>query len=643
MHRFLLTLLFVATSSLMSFGQVANPQGFFLNDAVPKNATIPPSVDAEKPTDDPTVTVNVDASNVIAPVSKYIYGHNSNIYMTQMVNQTKLINHIKELEPNVIRFPGGNLSSIYFWNSEPGSPPADAPAKLVDGATGQEKDAGYWFGKNTADWTMSLDNFYAMLETTGNTGMITVNYGYARYSTAEDPVAAAAHLAADWVRYDNGRTKFWEIGNESNGNWQAGWRINTANNKDGQPQIMQGTLYGEHFKVFVDSMQAAAAEVGSTIYIGAQLLQEAPAGWWSDTDKNWNSGVFQKAGSTPDFYIIHSYYTPYNTNSNASDILSSATTVTGDMMTYVKTAIQNAGLPAKPLALTEWNIFAVGSKQMVSYVSGMHATLVLGELIKNQYGMASRWDLANAYENGNDHGLFSQGDEPETSTPKWNPRPSFYYMYYFQKYFGDNMVNATVTGSMDVIAYASTFESGESGIVIVNKGSSAKVVEVNVNNYGFGDHYYWYSLTGGNDNGEFSRKVYVNGATTTFASGGPANVTTINAKKAAIGAGILVAAPAKSVQYILIEEGENVILGMEDDDSPLQLFPNPSDGTFRIDLQSEQYTSMHIRDVQGREVHRQSIPPGQSVVTASFKLPSGMYLVTLNGNRRSKISKILIR
>ncbi|MDV3197476.1 MAG: hypothetical protein Q8884_02725 [Sweet potato little leaf phytoplasma] len=35
-----------------------------------------------------------------------------------------------------------------------------------------------------------------------------MNYAYARYSTAADPVAAAAHLAAEWVRHDNGRTKY---------------------------------------------------------------------------------------------------------------------------------------------------------------------------------------------------------------------------------------------------------------------------------------------------------------------------------------------------------------------------------------------------------------------------------------------------
>jgi predicted ABC-type ATPase len=56
-----------------------------------------------------------------------------------------------------------------------------------------------------------------MLQQTGNEGMITVNYAYARYSTSANPVAAAAHLAADWVRYDNGRTRYREIGNENDG------------------------------------------------------------------------------------------------------------------------------------------------------------------------------------------------------------------------------------------------------------------------------------------------------------------------------------------------------------------------------------------------------------------------------------------
>lgn len=65
-------------------------------------------------------------------------------------------------------------------------------------------------------------------------------------------VASAAHMAADWVRFDNGRTKYWEIGNENFGDWEAGYRINTANNHDGQPEFATGLLYGQHLKVFAD-------------------------------------------------------------------------------------------------------------------------------------------------------------------------------------------------------------------------------------------------------------------------------------------------------------------------------------------------------------------------------------------------------
>jgi hypothetical protein len=72
---------------------------------------------------------------------------------------------------------------------------------------------------------MTVDNYYTVLQQSGATGLITVNYGYARYGTSANPVAAAAHLAADWVRYDKGRTTYWEVGNEIYGTWEAGYRI----------------------------------------------------------------------------------------------------------------------------------------------------------------------------------------------------------------------------------------------------------------------------------------------------------------------------------------------------------------------------------------------------------------------------------
>jgi hypothetical protein len=211
----------------------------------------------------------------------------------------------------------------------------------------------------------------------------------------------------------------------------------------------------------------------------------------------------------------------------------------------------------KPVALTEWNIFAVGSKQSCSFISGMHAASVLGEMARDGYSMAARWDLANGYDNGNDHGMFNKGDEP--GVPKWNPRPAFFYMTYFQEFFGDHVVS-TVSDNDEVVAYASTFGSGEMGVVIVNKGVSEQIVKLEPVQFGCGDRYYMYSLTGGDDNGDFSQVVYVNGHGPDYAIGGPIHdFEDIEAAAYPVGDIIQFVSPGRSVQYILIEAGDHII------------------------------------------------------------------------------------
>jgi len=232
-HTTLVSILWlIATAPL--FGQ--GTEDGFLNDFVPKTATPPPYQEKEKTSSAATLTVTVNVNDTLGKVSSYLYGNNANLWMGQMVTppDTNLIKYIRLLSPHIIRFPGGNISSIFFWNADADNSPNDVPDSLFD-PSGNKIKAGYWYGKNIADWTLSVDNYYQMLNLTGSMGMITVNYSYARYGTGPDPAATAAHLAADWVRYDNGRTKFWEIGNESAGAWQAGYEIDTAENKDGQP------------------------------------------------------------------------------------------------------------------------------------------------------------------------------------------------------------------------------------------------------------------------------------------------------------------------------------------------------------------------------------------------------------------------
>ncbi|TWJ02340.1 hypothetical protein JN11_01312 [Mucilaginibacter frigoritolerans] len=534
---------------------VASTQGFFLDNWTAKTWTDPAtSIGVSKPSAIGAVNVTVDLSQITTKVSKLIYGNNTNPYMGQYVTEPVLMNNITALSPNILRAPGGSLSDVYFWNADGVNvtAPADAPATLLDN-TGTASAANYWFGNNTQTFTVTVDNYYKVLAQTSSTGLITVNYGYARYGTSAHPDQTAAHLAANWVRYDKGRTQYWEVGNECYGNWEAGYRIDVTKNQDGQPAIITGTLYGTHFKVFADSMRAAAAEVGNTnIKIGIVLTSSSDVSNNAGVS-NWNANVLAAAGNTPDFYVVHNYYTPYAQNSTAAIILATPQT-TSAMMSWINTSVQTAGVSAKPVAMDEWNIQAVGSNQDVSNIAGLHATMNLGEILKNKISMASRWDLANGWGGGDDQGMFNIGDEPG-GVAKWNARPAFYYMYFFQKYVGDRVVASSVSGNSDIVSYGSSYTSGEAGVILVNQGSTDHTVAVTFKNFLAGSNYYYYVLNGGTDAVPFSRQVQVNGSgPANGISGGPAGFATMAPLSASISGGINVVVPAYGAVFLVADK-----------------------------------------------------------------------------------------
>ncbi len=531
--------------------------GFFLDDWQPKTFVVPDHVDGIQIYSTPTDTVNIDLNKVVAKVPKYLFGNNANQWMGQIVDQSSLMGYIKDMNPIVIRFPGGSISDMYFWNSPVNTPPADVATTLynTDLTSRSVSTTDYWYGTNSGSWTISLDNYYALLQQTGSVGMITINYAYARYGKGTTPVQTAAHLAAEWVRYDKGRTKFWEIGNEDDGTWEAGYKINLSDNQDGQPEIISGTVYGQHFNVFADSMRHAALQVGTSIKIGAQVIGSGPS---NTVDQEWNSNLFTAIGNAADFFIVHHYYSPYHQNSTSSVILQSAIDETNGITTYLNSSVSQAGAQMKPIALTEYNIESEGSKQKVSAVAGMHAVLTIGEVLSNNFGETSRWDLANSWDTGNDQGLFNNValSDVEPGASPWNPRPAFFYLYYLQKYLGDRLVSTTLSPAVsDLNAYSSTFTSGEAGTIIVNKGVATHTVLININHFNPGTEFYWYNLVPGIDNGEFSSQVIVNNTNPTGSTGGPLNYASIKAFSVPITSGSFeISVPPRGVVFLVVQK-----------------------------------------------------------------------------------------
>ena len=118
---------------------------------------------------------------------------------------------------------------------------------------------------------------------------------------------------------------------------------------------------------------------------------------------------------------------------------------------------------------------------------------------------------------------------------------------------GDRLVSSTSSSSA-IVSYASSFTSGETAVTLVNKSGGAASVEVKVQNFRKGNNFYWYTLNGGTDNGEFSRNVQVNGSGSSSASGGPSSYKTINPYAAATANGIRISVPARSAVFIVIEK-----------------------------------------------------------------------------------------
>jgi hypothetical protein len=529
---------------------VSSTMGFFLDNWQTKTYVAPQYTESGVASNPETI-VTVDAANVITKIPLTIFGHNANNWMSQMYNEPVFVNHLTNLQPNVIRFPAGSGSDAFFWNCNKDQPPSDAPTRLRKADGTYQTTNLYTYGKSADNWQATVDDYYSVLLQSNSDGLITINYGYARYGTGPDPVASAAHLAADWVRYDKGRTKYWEIGNENYGDWEWGYRIDLDANKDGQPEYITGDLYAKHFKVFADSMKTAALQTGRTICIGAVMYESSPQSWQTTTTQTWNTSMIPEANNEPDFYIGHNYITPYGENSDASTVLNSALVVPGQMITFMKSEfVRNSGT-VKPIILSEWNMWAQDSKQQVSNTSGTFAVIVQAEALKNGFGLTSRWDLYNGWSNGNDMGLFSAGDEPGVT--RWSPRPSFYYMYFFQKCIGDRLVNSTVSGSNYVKAYASTYTSGQGSVALLNTSATAQNVQVKFKNFRMGSRFYWYTMEGSNDNGEFSRKVFVNASGPGGVAGGPSDYENLKARSALTSKGIILTVPAWSAVFIMVD------------------------------------------------------------------------------------------
>ena len=503
-----------------------NP-GFFLDDwKEKKNPKIKFSDQIINIYDSPTVYGEIDFSEPLTKISKYVYGNNLGHWTNRkFLNNDKFILNFKDAGFNVVRFPGGNASNDYFWDAENiGQCPEGTPNIIYK--SDFQKTTSPKLG-NQGTFRTRPEDYYNFLMRSKSTGSICVNYSYALYSEIEDEnerVNKAAEYAASWV-YDanikrNLNIKFWEIGNENWGKWQAGYNVKDRG-------IINPKKYGEHCRIFIKKMKA----VDPTIKVGVVGYQKPKTR--DPVQKKWNELVIPEVIDVADFYILHDYYAKYGAILQPKEMLAAIDT-TYSHIKVVNQIIEKYTDKEKgylPIALTEFNTRSNASISKndgatnVSHCSGIFFAHAIGEIIRQGIGMAMMWDIENGYKDGHDHGMFASSKE---NGLEWlSPHPSYYHFYFYNKIFGDSYYESLSTSS-NIRIHSSTFSTGEAGLVVVNISEKEEIVEIELKNLSTMTDAGVFEIY--NDNPK-SRKTGINNFFTNNDAGGPENFKKIPANR----------------------------------------------------------------------------------------------------------------
>lgn len=454
-----------------------------------------------------SVTINVD--NKVAPVLTTQFGVNTPFRNgSDQQSRNSMYNGVV----SAIRYPAGSGSNTFFFD---GNVPSTM-SNYIDQSSASQSVQGI---VGTQKSTLTPTIFCSFKTDINSDAIVVVNYFYARYGktlagTRAARVQQAANYAADFVRQLNieqkANVRYWEIGNECYGKWEVGYNVD-----DPTIGTVTGKEYGEDFRVFAAAMKA----VDPTIKVGAIAEEE---------DAAWNAGMLPEVQNSADFLSVHEYFTTVNA-ATANNILGSVGMI-GTIRTNVQNCVSKYTTKAPnyfPIALTEFNSRGPYNCTMVN---GVFVSQILGEVIKNNIGLSTLWVSEwNWSATDNESKGFLAKSDPDQAD--YTARQAYIPYFYYAKCFGDYMVESTSNNS-NVTCYASTFSSGETGIVLVNSSANTQTVRLNLNRNSLAvpfNKYQWYEFYGNPIDVSVTgyKKFYINGITSTSLGGGPDNLNNV--------------------------------------------------------------------------------------------------------------------
>ncbi|HEU5133696.1 MAG TPA: hypothetical protein VFU13_01010 [Steroidobacteraceae bacterium] len=403
------------------------------------------------------VNVVVNPKDRIRKVDRRMFGINAAIWDGAYAspNTTALLT---ELNNQALRFPGGSQSDIYHWEPNRSERP--------DGTL------------EPFEWATNFDEFVAIAAETRAAVYITANYGT---GTPEE--------AAAWVNYANKvkrhNVRYWEIGNENYGNWEA--------DKNDRPH--DPVTYATRFKEYWRQMKAVdpTIKIGAVVVLGEDAFANYPEQVVTNprtgqTHSGWTPvmlDTLKQLGVTPDFVIYHRYEQGPGGESDLF-LLNSASSWANDAAALRQMLDDYLGPKARKveLACTEHNsVFSNPGKQTTSLVNGLFYADAIGNLLKTEFNAMLWWDLRNGQEGSNnnsstlygwrrygDYGIVSAAD-PAGPADRY---PTFYVNKLLKHYArgGEKVVQASSNYS-SLGVYAVKNLGGTLQVLVINKHPSA--------------------------------------------------------------------------------------------------------------------------------------------------------------------------
>ncbi|MDP4179959.1 MAG: cellulose binding domain-containing protein [Bacillota bacterium] len=369
-----------------------------------------------------TATINVSAGAVNSTIPDTFYGSNLAAWTGNEDGANLLKNEFtKATKRNLFRWPGGSWGDAYIWDD------------MEVGGNG---------------WIISYTECLDYLNKVGGTMQPIVNCGGV-WNGVQHTNAEAVAKAAAWVKDMNITrklgVKYWEIGNEMYGSWEAGY---ASGGKD----------YAQRYCNFYKAMKA----VDPSIKCGAVGV-ETESGW-----NNWMATMFTEfkaQGIIPDFITIHIYPTINQSVSPANDAacLNAVSNVKGytDSLNAMVSKYFGASYVGKiEYAMTEFS--STPSDHL--YVDAMFNSQFFMECAKNKWAIANPWMDDVWYNSG-------------------YVTPTYYIYPFLQEKFGRQLVTATSSDSM-VRSYAAKDNDGNLTLFLINN-SPSDTTTANINISGF--------------------------------------------------------------------------------------------------------------------------------------------------------------